>query len=70
MFCFCAGLYGNLAPTTVQNFLRATEAGALDGTIFSRIIAGEYVQAGKQGQKRLGEVETQTGLQVRENQQP
>ncbi|MEW5299173.1 MAG: hypothetical protein WDW36_002213 [Sanguina aurantia] len=56
------GLYGNLAPVTVQNFLRVVERGGLDGTIFSRIVAGEYVQAGKQGQSRMGEVETQTDL--------
>lgn len=59
-----AGLYGKLVPVTVNNFLTAIQTGSLTGTTFSRISPGEYIQAGRQGSKRLGEVEVPAGLQV------
>lgn len=58
------GLYGDLVPVTVHNFVEAVRSGAYDGTTFSRILAGEYIQAGKQGTHRLGEVEAPAGLQA------
>eukprot|EP00877_Chromochloris_zofingiensis_P002669 jgi/Chrzof1/12402/Cz06g33060.t1_CYP28 len=57
------GLYGKLVPVTVNNFLTAIQTGSLTGTTFSRISPGEYIQAGRQGSKRLGEVEVPAGLQ-------
>ncbi|KAG2430416.1 hypothetical protein HXX76_009941 [Chlamydomonas incerta] len=57
------GLYGNAVPRTVSNFLALVESGNLVGTTFSRVLAGEYIQAGKQGSKRLGAVEVPPTVQ-------
>ncbi|GIL43976.1 hypothetical protein Vafri_1551 [Volvox africanus] len=57
------GLYGNAVPRTVSNFLALIESGNLVGTTFSRVLAGEYIQAGKQGSKRLGAVEVPATVQ-------
>ncbi len=51
-------------PRTVSNFLALVESGNLVGTTFSRVLAGEYIQAGKQGAKRLGAVEVPPTVQV------
>lgn len=40
------GLYGRLAPGCVSNFLALVRSGALDGTVFSRVLPGEYIQVG------------------------
>jgi hypothetical protein len=50
-----------LSKTTASTLLQ----GKLDGTCFSRISPGEYVQAGRQGARRQGEVEGVAGLTVR-----
>ncbi|KIY98053.1 hypothetical protein MNEG_9908 [Monoraphidium neglectum] len=57
------GLYGNIAPATVRNLLQTVRSGALNGTVISRISPGEYIQAGRQGSRRLGEVEGVPNLQ-------
>jgi hypothetical protein len=59
------GLYGNAAPATVANFLAVVQQGGLSGSSFSRISPGEYIQAGRQGSRRLGELEGLQGLKVR-----
>jgi peptidyl-prolyl cis-trans isomerase B (cyclophilin B) len=59
-----AGLYGNACPATTANLLAAVRSGALAGTVVSRISPGEYIQLGRQGSRRLGEVEGVDGLQV------
>lgn len=58
------GLYGNAVPRTVDNFLALVSSGNLVGTTFSRVLAGEYIQAGKQGQRRLGAVEVPAEVQA------
>lgn len=57
------GLFGNRLPITVSNFIQTIEAGAYNETIFNRIISGEFLAAGKQGSRRLGEVEAPRDLQ-------
>jgi peptidyl-prolyl cis-trans isomerase B (cyclophilin B) len=37
------GLYGNLVPITVSNFLRMVKAGAYTGTTFSKVFPGVSV---------------------------
>jgi peptidyl-prolyl cis-trans isomerase B (cyclophilin B) len=54
-------LYGNVAPVTVQNLVAAVQAGAFNGTAFSKISPGEFIQLGKQGSRRLGDVEPPAG---------
>eukprot|EP01023_Acetabularia_acetabulum_P041356 TRINITY_DN4029_c0_g2_i1.p1 TRINITY_DN4029_c0_g2~~TRINITY_DN4029_c0_g2_i1.p1 ORF type:complete len:274 (-),score=28.40 TRINITY_DN4029_c0_g2_i1:166-987(-) len=56
------GLYGNLVPKTVHNFMRMIEDGQYDGTTFNRLLPGEFIQAGQQGSKRMGQVENPKGL--------
>lgn len=56
------GLYGNLAPATVQNLVAAVKAGSFNGSAFSKISPGEFLQLGKQGSRRLGDVEPPAGL--------
>ncbi|BDA49114.1 probable peptidyl-prolyl cis-trans isomerase B [Coccomyxa sp. Obi] len=56
------GLYGRLLPQTVSNFLALIKSGAYSGTTFSRVIPGEYVQAGRQGSPRMGLVQPPTDL--------
>lgn len=51
-----AGLYGKQVPRTVENFLTLVQSGAYNSTMFSKVLPGEYVVAGKQGSPRMGEV--------------
>jgi peptidyl-prolyl cis-trans isomerase B (cyclophilin B) len=51
------GLYGDTASGTVATFTRLIESGAYTGTSFHKVIAGRYVKAGRQGQRRYGEVD-------------
>lgn len=62
--CASAGLYGNLAPVTVANILAAVKAGSYTGSAFSRISPGEYIQLGRQGNRRLGDIDPPYGLPV------
>lgn len=52
-----AGLYGNLVPQTVSNFCSAVKSGLYTGTLWSKVLPGEYIQAGQQGSKRTGSVD-------------
>ncbi|CAK0786188.1 hypothetical protein CVIRNUC_009401 [Coccomyxa viridis] len=56
------GLYGRVVPTTVSNFVKLAKGGAYTGTIFSKVLPGKFVQAGRQGSSRLGEVRPPTDL--------
>lgn len=58
------GLYGNHVPITVSNFLETVKAGAYTGTTFSRLLPGQYIQAGRQGSRRMGEVLAPEALQA------
>jgi hypothetical protein len=49
----------------VANLVSAVRAGAFTGTALSKISPGEFVQLGRQGNRRLGDVEAPPGLQVR-----
>lgn len=60
----CAGLYGKLAPVTVANITAAVKAGSYTGSAFSRISPGEYIQLGRQGNRRLGDIDSPAGLPV------
>ena len=57
------GLYGQLVPKTVSNFVKTVESGAYVGTIFHKILPGQYIHAGKQGIRRFGDVEAPPGLE-------
>ncbi|CAG9465931.1 unnamed protein product [Pedinophyceae sp. YPF-701] len=56
------GLYGKHVPGTVSNFVKAVDAGLYDGTTFARLFPGEFILAGKQGSKRMGEVDLREGV--------
>jgi hypothetical protein len=58
------GLYGNHVPFTVGNFLELVRSGALVNTVFSRVLPGEYIQAGQQGSMKFGQLEPPAGLKV------
>ena len=58
------GLYGNLVPQTVANFCKAIESGLYTGTLWSKVLPGEYIQAGQQGSRRTGAVDFQRPGQV------
>ncbi|KAL3157549.1 hypothetical protein ABBQ32_012004 [Trebouxia sp. C0010 RCD-2024] len=51
------GLYGNLVPQTVSNFCSAVKSGLYTGTLWSKVLPGEYIQAGQQGSRRTGAVD-------------
>lgn len=51
------GLYGNIVPGTVENILAIFRQGLIVNTIVSKILPGEYILIGKQGSKRLGDLE-------------
>ncbi|KAL0020452.1 hypothetical protein WJX77_005028 [Trebouxia sp. C0004] len=51
------GLFGRLVPQTVANFSSAIKAGIYTGTLWSKVLPGEYMQAGQQGSKRTGAVD-------------
>lgn len=54
-----------MAPVTVQNLVTAVKAGSFTGSAFSKISPGEFLQLGKQGTRRMGDVEPPAGaLQV------
>jgi peptidyl-prolyl cis-trans isomerase B (cyclophilin B) len=48
------GLYSEALPQTTENFASCVRTGLYNGTIFSRIFQGEFVQGGVQGSRRLG----------------
>ena len=50
------GLFGDAAPGTAARFEQLLTDGTYERTIFHRIKPGQYIQAGRQGQKRLGQV--------------
>ena len=51
------GLYGTVVPFTVDAFTSLVKAKAYKNTLFTRLSAGEYVQAGTPGLARMGLVE-------------
>eukprot|EP00242_Pyramimonas_sp_CCMP2087_P015523 CAMPEP_0198200722 /NCGR_PEP_ID=MMETSP1445-20131203/3684_1 /TAXON_ID=36898 /ORGANISM="Pyramimonas sp., Strain CCMP2087" /LENGTH=341 /DNA_ID=CAMNT_0043870861 /DNA_START=99 /DNA_END=1124 /DNA_ORIENTATION=+ len=54
------GLYGDLLPQTVENFLtlvKTPENGFKD-TVFHTVRPGQYISAGRQGQRRRGQLES------------
>jgi len=59
------GLFGEVAPDTVANFLTLVDSGALTYTTFSKTFPGEYILGGKQGSHRYGMVQAPEG--IREN---
>jgi hypothetical protein len=63
-FPHCAGLYGKLAPVSAANMVAAVQAGAFTQSAFSRISPGEYIQAGRRGSRRLGDIAEVSGLAV------
>ncbi|WIA16894.1 hypothetical protein OEZ86_014082 [Tetradesmus obliquus] len=58
------GLYGKLAPVSAANMVAAVKAGAFTQSAFSRISPGEYIQAGRRGSRRLGDIAEVPGLAV------
>eukprot|EP00879_Flechtneria_rotunda_P020250 GHRR01021297.1.p1 GENE.GHRR01021297.1~~GHRR01021297.1.p1 ORF type:complete len:343 (+),score=85.95 GHRR01021297.1:223-1251(+) len=56
------GLYGKLAPVTTSNLVAAIQAGGFTGSAFSRVSPGEYIQAGRQGNRRIGDIDPPAGL--------
>ena len=59
-----AGLYGNHVPATVANLTAAVQGGLFNDTTFSRVLPGEYIQAGKQGTRRMGEMQLGPGVEL------
>jgi len=59
------GLFGEVAPDTVANFLALVDSGALTYTTFYKTFPGEYILGGKQGSHRYGMLRAPEG--VREN---
>eukprot|EP00850_Spirogloea_muscicola_P005966 SM000028S10060 [mRNA] locus=s28:149456:150762:- [translate_table: standard] len=54
------GLFGKQVPKTVSNFVAMCSGAAgasYEGTIIHRILAGQYLQGGRQGSKERGEVD-------------
>ncbi|XP_024395315.1 peptidyl-prolyl cis-trans isomerase CYP28, chloroplastic isoform X2 [Physcomitrium patens] len=63
------GLYGKQVPQTVKNFkaMCTGEAGSsYEGTIFNRVLQGQYIQGGRQGAKDKGETSPPTKLERNE----
>eukprot|EP00882_Tetradesmus_deserticola_P021370 GHRQ01023139.1.p1 GENE.GHRQ01023139.1~~GHRQ01023139.1.p1 ORF type:complete len:383 (+),score=69.69 GHRQ01023139.1:148-1296(+) len=59
-----SGLYGKLAPVSTANMVHAVQAGAFSHSAFSRISPGEFIQAGRRGSRRLGDIAEVPGLAV------
>lgn len=55
------GLYGDVVPETVRIFTDLitgkNDTGGYKGTVFNKVIPGQYVTAGRQGPRRLGQLE-------------
>jgi len=49
-----AGLFGRQAPGATGTFLALVRAGAYNGTTFSKVLPGRWIQAGRQGSLRMG----------------
>ena len=43
-------------PSTTATFLALVRAGAYNGTVFSKVLPGRWIQAGRQGSPRMGAV--------------
>jgi peptidyl-prolyl cis-trans isomerase B (cyclophilin B) len=59
------GLYGKQVPQTVKNFkaMCTGEAGSsFEGTIFNRVLQGQYISGGRQGPRDKGETSPPTNL--------
>lgn len=44
-----------MAPQTVSNFVGAVEAGAYSGTMFNKVLPGQFVAAGRCGKEEAGQ---------------
>ncbi len=44
-------------PITVANFLAVSRSGAYVGSSFNKILPGQYITLGRQGNKRFGNVD-------------
>jgi peptidyl-prolyl cis-trans isomerase B (cyclophilin B) len=42
----------------------AVQAGVFNDTTFSRVLPGEYIQLGKQGARRMGEMQLGPGVEL------
>ena len=51
-----AGLFGRQVPGTTAAFLALVRAGAYNGTVFSKVLPGRWILAGRQGSPRMGAV--------------
>lgn len=51
-----AGLFGRQVPSTTATFLALVRSGAYNGTVFSKVLPGRWIQAGRQGSPRMGAV--------------
>jgi hypothetical protein len=60
LFCWCT----SYITTTKTLFALQVRSGALQGTVFSRVIPGEYIQAGQQGQLKMGGLQAPAGIKV------
>lgn len=59
-----AGLFGHQVPHTVKNFLAVVQANSLAGTTFHKVVPGSYIQAGRQGSLRMGQVQAPFDLEA------
>jgi len=60
------GLYGDTCPLSVAAFVELCQSG-YRGTVWNRLLPGEYIQAGLSGPARLGQVDPPAGWSGRDN---